>query len=44
MYEYADPALQRLSAGQKLLLRLSDGQRARVKQLLARWRELVTAR
>jgi hypothetical protein len=44
MYEYADPVLQRLSAGQKLLLRLSDGQRARVKQLLARWRELVTAR
>jgi hypothetical protein len=44
MYEYADPALQRLSAGQKLLLRLSDGQRVRVKQLLAQWRKLVTAR
>ena len=44
MYEYADPALQRLSAGQKLLLRLSEDQRARVKQLLAQWRELVTAR
>jgi hypothetical protein len=44
MYEYADPALQRLSAGQKLLLRLSDDQRARLKQLLTQWRELVTAR
>ena len=44
MYEYADPQLQRLSAGQKLLLRMSPDQRARLKLRLAQWRELVTAR
>ena len=44
MYEYADPALQRLSAGQKLLLRVSPDQRARLKLRLVQWRELVTAR
>lgn len=44
MYEYADPALQGLSAGQKLMLRLGPGHRQRFKERLAEWRRLVTTR
>lgn len=40
-YEYADPALQELSAGQRLLLRLGPAQQARVMDWLRALRPLL---
>jgi hypothetical protein len=42
LYEYADPALERRSAGQKMLLRLGSNDAARVKVKLAQFRREVT--
>ena len=43
LYEYADPALQSLSAGQKVLLRMGPENAARVRAKLREIRALVTA-
>jgi hypothetical protein len=40
-HEYADPALQRLSAGQRLLLRLGPAHQARVMAWLRALRPLL---
>lgn len=42
LYRYADPALETLSAGQKLLLRIGREQRLRLFQLLTTYREKLT--
>ena len=42
LYTYADPALENLSAGQKLLLRIGHDNRTAILQLLKRYRTLVT--
>lgn len=42
LYEYADPALEELSSGQKLLIRMGSENRARVKQALQEFRDIVT--
>jgi hypothetical protein len=41
MYEYADPKLEALSSGQKLLLRTGPGQSAAIRTKLAEMRELL---
>ena len=41
LYEYADPALEDLSAGQKLLLRMGPDHAARVKAVLADIRQRI---
>lgn len=43
LYEFDDPALQALSAGQKLLLRTGPVNQRRIKARLAEFRQLVTA-
>jgi hypothetical protein len=43
LYEYDDPALQSLSAGQKVLLRMGTANERRVKAKLTELRRLVTA-
>jgi Protein of unknown function (DUF3014) len=43
MYEFDDPALQALSAGQRTLLRMGPVNQRRVKARLVQLRELVTA-
>ena len=43
LYEYADPDLEALSSGQKLLLRMGGDHRARLKERLQELRELVTS-
>lgn len=40
-YDFADPELQALSAGQKLLLRLDADSRARVRERLQHWRSAL---
>ncbi len=40
-YTYADPALEKLSAGQKILLRIGPDNRRRVKQQLKKYRQLL---
>ena len=42
LFEYADPALESLSSGQKLLLRMGPENATRVKQVLEQLREEVT--
>jgi hypothetical protein len=42
LYEYADPDLEALSSGQKLLLRMGPENAARVQQTLARIRDRIT--
>ncbi len=42
LYRYADPALEELSAGQKLLLRIGREQRFRIFQLLTTYHEKLT--
>ena len=42
-YEFADPGLERMSAGQKLLVRLGPDQARRMKAKLAEFRRLVAA-
>jgi len=42
LYEYADPELQSLSSGQKLMLRMGNDHMARIKKMLRELRELVT--
>jgi hypothetical protein len=42
LYEFADPELEALSAGQKLLLRMGGEHRSRVKQSLREFRNIVT--
>jgi hypothetical protein len=43
LYEFDDPALQALSAGQKMLLRMGPVNERRMKTKLAEIRRLVTA-
>lgn len=43
LYELADPALQPLAAGQKLLLRMGPAHERRVKQWLRAWRRVVAS-
>lgn len=43
MYKFADPGLESLSAGQKLLLRMGPDNAARVKAKLKAVRDLITA-
>lgn len=43
LYEYADPDLEALSSGQKLLIRMGDDNAARVKQFLAELRVYLVA-
>jgi len=42
LYEYADPDLESLSSGQKLLLRMGRANRTRVKQVLKDFRDIAT--
>ncbi len=42
LYEYADPELEGLSSGQKLLLRTGNDHMARIKKTLRELRQLVT--
>jgi hypothetical protein len=42
LYEYADPKLESLSAGQKMLLRVGKGNRDKLKAKLRQLREAVT--
>ena len=44
LYEYADPSLQSLSAGQKVMLRMGPDNAARVRAKLREIRALVTAK
>jgi hypothetical protein len=44
LYEFADPALQSLTAGQKLLLRMGPVNQRRMKAKLVELRRLLTAR
>ena len=41
LYEYADPDLEALSSGQKLLLRMGDDHAARIKRVLSDFRALI---
>ena len=41
LYEFADPELEALSAGQKLLIRMGNDHAARVKSLLTRLRQEI---
>ncbi len=41
LYEFADPELEGLSSGQKLLLRMGGENAARVKQVLQNLRTLI---
>ena len=41
LYEYEDPALESLSSGQKLLLRMGDDNAATIKQVLRELRERI---
>lgn len=43
LYQFADPALEARSAGQKLLLRMGAGNAARVKKTLMEFRREITA-
>jgi len=43
LYEFADPALEARSAGQKLLLRMGPANAARVKSRLREFRRQITA-
>ena len=42
LYEYADPKLEGLSSGQKLMLRMGNDHMARIKEMLRELRQLVT--
>jgi len=42
LYEFADPELEGLSSGQKLLLRMGAEHRSRVKQTLGEFRDIAT--
>ena len=42
LYEFADPELEGLSSGQKLLLRMGAEHRSRVKQALREFRDIAT--
>jgi hypothetical protein len=44
LYQYADPELEKLSAGQKAMLRLGPENGARVKEKLREVREVLVAR
>jgi hypothetical protein len=41
LYTFSDPALEALSSGQKMLLRIGDDHAARVKHTLRRFRTLI---
>jgi hypothetical protein len=43
LYEFDDPALEALSAGQKMLLRMGPVNERRVKARLRAWRQLIAA-
>ena len=40
-YEYADPALEQLSAGQKVLLRMGNANAAQLKKKMREFRALI---
>lgn len=42
LYEFADPELEELSSGQKLMLRMGSENRSRVKAALREFRDIVT--
>jgi len=42
LYEFADPELESLSSGQKLLLRMGAEHRSRVKRMLGEFRDIAT--
>jgi len=42
LYEFADPELENLSAGQKLLLRIGTEHRSRIKETLGDFRNIIT--
>lgn len=42
LYEYAEPELESLSSGQKLLLRIGSENRSRIKETLREFRRIVT--
>jgi len=42
LYEFADPGLEGLSSGQKLLLRMGAEHRSRVKRMLGEFRDITT--
>lgn len=43
LYEFADPELEALSSGQKLMLRMGPDNSATLKRLLAKFRERITS-
>jgi hypothetical protein len=43
LYEFADPALEELSAGQKMMLRIGKGNRERIKAKLREIRAAIAA-
>ncbi|MDE2089604.1 MAG: DUF3014 domain-containing protein, partial [Gammaproteobacteria bacterium] len=43
VYKFADPALERLSAGQKILIRMGNGNAAKIKAKLREIRRLLTS-
>jgi hypothetical protein len=43
LYEFADPALEELSAGQKILVRIGAGNRAKIKAKLQEIRQALTS-
>jgi hypothetical protein len=44
LYEFADPELESLSAGQKLLIRMGSQNAGRIKGKLKEWRAALVAR
>jgi hypothetical protein len=43
LYEFADPGLEALSSGQKLVLRMGPDNSAKLKRLLDKFRTRLTA-
>jgi hypothetical protein len=43
LYEFADPALEELSAGQKILIRIGAGNRAKIRAKLQEFRQALTS-
>jgi hypothetical protein len=42
LYEYANPDLESLSSGQKLMLRMGNEHMVRIKKMLGELRQLIT--
>jgi hypothetical protein len=41
LYKFADPELEALSGGQKLLIRMGDDNAAKIRQMLQAFRQLI---